>query len=288
MNAFDLLVVAVVSLVAWLSSYAIAWIRVAAPPLGVMRTNVNGREVPAVLGDAVAVGAMVGLLVLALAQFLGAGAIANEVVATAAVVTVMWAAGTWDDRRGDERARGFRGHLGALRARAVTGGIVKIAGGVAAGLVASAVVDRNGASPVAHAIETIVLVGLAANLLNLLDRAPGRAAKVAIAAAGPLLLLGPYLWAGGAVAVVAALTAVFPADLREEAMLGDAGSNPVGAVLGLGLAVTLGERGRLAAIALLLGLNLASEVWSFSRVIASVAPLRWLDELGRLDHSRRD
>ena len=64
-------------------------------------------------------------------------------------------------------------------------------------------------------------------------------------------------------------------------MLGDAGANPLGAVLGLGLAVTFGFYLDLYAIVVLLALNLASERWSFSAFIARTPPLRWVDSLGR-------
>ncbi len=66
-------------------------------------------------------------------------------------------------------------------------------------------------------------------------------------------------------------------------MLGDAGANPLGAVLGVGLAASLDEPARLVAIVVLLALNLASEKWSFSKAIEASPPLRWLDGLGRPD-----
>jgi hypothetical protein len=64
-------------------------------------------------------------------------------------------------------------------------------------------------------------------------------------------------------------------------MLGDAGANPLGAAAGVGLAVALSQGGRIAAIALLLVLNAASEVVSFSRVIERVPWLRFVDRIGR-------
>ena len=64
-------------------------------------------------------------------------------------------------------------------------------------------------------------------------------------------------------------------------MLGDAGANPVGAALGLGLALTLDRPGRIVAIAALVVLTAASEVWSFSSVIERTPGLRVLDAAGR-------
>jgi hypothetical protein len=55
----------------------------------------------------------------------------------------------------------------------------------------------------------------------------------------------------------------------------------VGAALGVALVDRFGPRGRAVALASLLGLTLASERWSFSRVIATTRPLDWADRLGR-------
>ena len=59
----------------------------------------------------------------------------------------------------------------------------------------------------------------------------------------------------------------FHGDLTGKFMLGDAGSNVLGAVVGMGLAVGLGLYWRLGVLALLLVLNLLSERYSFTRLI---------------------
>ena len=132
-----------------------------------------------------------------------------------------------------------------------------------------------------YVVEAAALIALSANLLNLLDRAPGRAAKVALLAAIPLVFLGAEQWVTAAGGLLGALVVCLVPDLRERAMLGDAGANPLGAGLGLALALSLDRPGRMIALALLVVVNLASERWSFSRRIQRVAWLRALDELGR-------
>jgi UDP-N-acetylmuramyl pentapeptide phosphotransferase/UDP-N-acetylglucosamine-1-phosphate transferase len=127
-----------------------------------------------------------------------------------------------------------------------------------------------------------MLVALTANLVNLTDRAPGRAAKVTLMAAVPLMVVGEPLWSIAAAPLIGALLGCFGPDLKERAMLGDAGANPLGAVAGLGILLSLSPWWRWTAIVILLALNLASEKWSFSRVIERVPPLRWLDSVGRL------
>ena len=67
-------------------------------------------------------------------------------------------------------------------------------------------------------------------------------------------------------------------------MLGDAGANVLGAVLGLGVVITCSPGVRTVVLVLVAALNLASEWVSFSRVIAAVPPLRAADRWGRLPY----
>ena len=62
-------------------------------------------------------------------------------------------------------------------------------------------------------------------------------------------------------------------------MLGDAGANALGAVLGLALLQRAPVRPALAA---LVAVTAVSEVVSYSRVIDAVPPLRWVDRAGGL------
>ncbi len=64
-------------------------------------------------------------------------------------------------------------------------------------------------------------------------------------------------------------------------MLGDTGSNLLGAVAGVWLLTTLGGDGRLIALAVVAALTIYGELRSISKTIDSVPPLRWLDSLGR-------
>jgi UDP-N-acetylmuramyl pentapeptide phosphotransferase/UDP-N-acetylglucosamine-1-phosphate transferase len=261
----------------------LARLRLQAPPERLMRTNVSGSRVPAVLGGPYAIATLIVLVLLQMAAALGWGAARTKEtgLAVAVVVVVMALAGTFDDLRGNESARGFKGHLRAAASLSVTGGVIKLASGAAAGLVAGLLVADGGAI-----VEVALLVALTANLVNLMDRAPGRACKVSLVVAAPLVAVGDPGWVVAAVGLLGALAGCLSLDLSERAMLGDAGANPLGAVLGLGLGMSLETTGRLSAIALLVVLNAASERWSFSRAIERVGWLRTLDDIGRTGNSR--
>jgi UDP-N-acetylmuramyl pentapeptide phosphotransferase/UDP-N-acetylglucosamine-1-phosphate transferase len=127
------------------------------------------------------------------------------------------------------------------------------------------------------------VVALAANLGNLLDRAPGRAGKFGLLSFAALAIatLLPSELAGVAV-VAGALGALFLDDLHERLMLGDAGANAFGGAMGLGVVLAGGATLRLVVLIVLAALNLLSEVVSFSRVINAVPALRAFDRAGRL------
>jgi UDP-GlcNAc:undecaprenyl-phosphate GlcNAc-1-phosphate transferase len=247
----------------------------ARPPAGAAtwtRTNHRGETVTLLAGPAVAIGGMAGAI--------AAGASRRDRLAAVVAAAGAAAFGGYDDLAGDRRSTGFRGHLGALRKGELTTGAVKLAGigatGLTAALLADAGSSRDGA---ADRVIDAALVAGAANLVNLFDLRPGRAIK-ATALAGGLLAAA----AGDAAAVgapVAAAAALLPEDLGERAMLGDAGANALGALLGMAAATTLRRRDRLAVLSVIVGLTAASEYVSFTQVIERTGPLRWLDMLGR-------
>jgi hypothetical protein len=244
-----------------------------------VRTNVDGRLVPAVLGHALVLGAILGNSLVAIVWIFIPRLSFGSTRMTGAVcvaLLLLFFGGIWDDFGGDEPDRGFRGHLTAARHGRVTGGLVKIAAGCLAGVAAGAILGRGWA-----VLEIGAIVALTANFVNLLDRAPGRAGKAGLLIGIPLALFGSPSWTVVATGLLGALIACLPFDLRGRGMLGDAGANPLGGVLGLGLAVSLAHPGRLVAIAVLLLLNLLSERISFSRVIEATPALKWVDMLGR-------
>lgn len=174
--------------------------------------------------------------------------------------------------------RGWRGHARALRSGSLSTGAVKALGALA---LAAYVVSGRGLESWRYLADVALLI-LATNLFNLLDLRPGRAEKgLALLGVGlcigawtiaPIELLGVF---AGPVLVGAWFT------LRERAMLGDTGSNLIGAIAGIWLLSTLGADARLIALAIVAGLTIYGELRSISATIDSLPPLRWLDSLGR-------
>jgi UDP-N-acetylmuramyl pentapeptide phosphotransferase/UDP-N-acetylglucosamine-1-phosphate transferase len=244
------------------------------------RTNFRGSDVPVGVGVLLPVVLVAAGALLVLADRLEWAEIHDGALRTAvATATGFGLLGLLDDLAGDATAKGFAGHLRALAGGRLTTGAVKLfGGGAVAVLVSSAGSDERPGRLLADA----ALIALAANLANLLDRAPGRAAKVVLLAAVPVALSAGVdgRLAGPAVVAGATIALLWP-DLRERLMLGDAGANVLGAVWALSVVLTTAATTRTAVLVALVVLNLASELVSFSAVIDRTPPLRALDRLGR-------
>jgi hypothetical protein len=149
--------------------------------------------------------------------------------------------------------RGFRAHLRAGR----TTGVLKLVGIPLVGLVRT------------RSVSGALLVALSANFLNQLDTRPGRALKAYV------------LGAAAVDAPLALAVLLLPYDLGEMGMLGDSGSNGLGALLGLYSVNRFTGKGRWVAIGALAGLTLLGESRSLGELIERTPGLRELDRLGR-------
>jgi hypothetical protein len=250
---------------------------------GLVRTNYRGARLAFPLGALLATAALVALAPLAfLDDRADLDLLSPDLRQWMPYLLGVAFLGFLDDSLGQGEAadapRGWRGHTRALRSGSLSTGAVKALGALA---LAAYVVSGRGLESWRYIADVALLI-LATNLFNLLDLRPGRAEKgLALLGAGlclgawtfsPLELLGIF---AGPVLVGAAFT------LRERAMLGDTGSNLLGAVGGVWLLTTLGADARLIALAAVAGLTIYGELRSISATIESVPPLRWLDSLGR-------
>ena len=169
--------------------------------------------------------------------------------AIAAVTAIGLADDLWSGKE-----RGFKAHLAAGR----TTGVLKLAG------IPLVALWRT------RSLSAALLVGASANLMNQLDTKPGRALKAYIAAA--FVLDAPL---GLAVLLL-------PYDLRERLMLGDAGSNALGAMVGFKSVDRFRGWGRWAAVAGVVAFNLVGERRSLGELIERTPVLSEVDQLGRL------
>lgn len=172
--------------------------------------------------------------------------------AVAAVAALGLADDVWS---GPER--GFRNHLRGGR----TTGVLKLVGIPAVALAAT------------RSLSGALLVGLSANAVNQLDTRPGRALKGYLIARAAL---GGRPRRADALAVL-----LLPYDLREMGMLGDAGSNALGAVLGFESVRRCTGAKRWAAIGALATLTIVGERRSLGAWIERSRVLGPLDRLGR-------
>jgi hypothetical protein len=250
---------------------------------GLVRENYRGTQLAFPLGAVLAMVALVALAPLAvLNDRASLDLLEPELRRWLPYLLGIAFLGFLDDALGQGAAaatpRGWRGHWGALREGSLSTGAIKALGALA---LAAYVVSGRGLESWRYVADVALLI-LATNLGNLLDLRPGRAEKgLALLGAGlclgawtlaPIELLGIFV---GPVLVGAWLT------LGERAMLGDTGSNLIGAIAGVWLLTILGDDGRLVALAIVLALTIYGELRSISATIESVPPLRWLDSLGR-------
>lgn len=245
---------------------------------GLVRPNFRGDEVP--------VGAGVHLLLCLVPAYalvcIFLPELHPELPAYLTLVLGFGLLGLLDDARGDRSASGLGGHLRALLTkRQFTTGLAKALLGM---LLCWYVARWMLGLPRLDAVAASLTIALSANTLNLLDVRPGRAGAFTLLCAGAISLTAWQSHAqtvsGPLLAALWALVPLYLADRRGEAMMGDAGSNLLGAVLGLAWVLWRPWPSSLwTALALLALLHAVTERWSLTALIERVPPLRALDRL---------
>ncbi|HZO89509.1 MAG TPA: hypothetical protein VFB38_14370 [Chthonomonadaceae bacterium] len=245
---------------------------------GRLEANFRGERIPQSYGLVILLWAGT-MLTLAAALF---PADRREILTWLIAVVGFGTLGFVDDTWGDRCIKGLRGHFrAALRGRTFTTGFLKAVGGA---LLALGLGFRCYPVNPALALLAAALIALSANVINLLDLRPGRAGAVFLLGAALLLA---YSFRTGAHAGVPPLLyvalptlLVYERDARARVMMGDVGSNLLGACLGLALAASPASPWtKLIALLGLVGLHLLAERASLTALIEKNPTLRALDRL---------
>ena len=251
---------------------------------GFVRQNYRGHQVAFPAGIALIAASLVALAPLALIDELDDGKV-FKADAGMALTYVLGVAllGLLDDLvGGDGHARGWRGHARATLAGGFSTGALKAVGALG---IALFVLSGRGLDTGEYLLA-VALVVLATNLFNLLDLRPGRSVK-ALILVGAGVSIGSRdlypLWTLGL--FVGPVLVLLPFDLRERAMLGDTGSNAIGAMAGLWLVLALSTLAQLIALGVIAIATVYGEFRSLSQLIERTPLLRQLDSLGRASHA---
>jgi UDP-N-acetylmuramyl pentapeptide phosphotransferase/UDP-N-acetylglucosamine-1-phosphate transferase len=264
---------------------------------GFVRANYRGAQVAFPAGIALVAAALVALVPLALVDELTSADVFRPDSGTVVLYVVGVAVlGLLDDLVGSGALgspappqpdaapppRGWRGHARATLTGGFSTGTLKAAGSLGLALF----VLRGRGLDSGEYLLAVALVVLVTNLFNLLDLRPGRSAK-ALILLGAGLTIGSRnvhpLWTLGL--FLGPALVLLPFDLRERAMLGDTGSNVLGAVAGLWLVLALSTLGQAIALGVVAAMTVYGEFRSLSELIERTPLLRQLDSLGRATHA---
>lgn len=205
------------------------------------------------------------------------------------VITGMGLLGLLDDLIGTNEHKGFKGHFTALlkENRLTSGGFKAIFGAIIAMVFSLATLNLMNLewklSVIWIILINFLLVVLGANTINLFDLRPGRAGKVFLLGFILILAFSQHFedYVGLFIPILAIVLFYLPFDLKAKAMLGDVGSNLLGATLGIMMAWMLSDFGKIVAVIILAALQYAAERYSFTDIIAKYRWLEYLDNWGR-------
>ncbi|HOJ77514.1 MAG TPA: phospho-N-acetylmuramoyl-pentapeptide-transferase [Bacillota bacterium] len=192
-----------------------------------------------------------------------------------------------DDLIGTNEYKGFKGHFKALlfEKKLTTGGFKAIFGALIAMVFAISTAKLYDAGFFTWWIilSSFLFVVLGANTINIFDLRPGRAGKVFIIAFLLIIAFSKDLesYIGLFVPILAIMLYYLRFDLKARIMLGDVGSNVLGATLGMMMAWMLTDFGKIIALIILVAIQVIAEKYSFTALIEKYGWLRYLDELGR-------
>ena len=268
----SILYVITLSIAATAIAFPIMWLIARSPKL--RRPNFQGRVIPTAFGFVLTLAAVPVYAIL-----MRKGEVGHLVPYIIAVVG-FGVLGFVDDLFGTRDAGGFRGHIGLLCRGRVSTGLIKAVGGGIVGFLVAYLFFSHPRLAAVTALDGLLII-LSTNTLNLLDLRPGRA--VSCFWIGILAVM--FAWPERNATLFALMPVLVPAvillllDRSAKVMIGDAGSNVLGAVLGIGIALRCGVPAKIGVLLFLISVNVYSERFSISKLIESNRVLRSVDRL---------
>lgn len=271
--------------------------------------NYSGRKVALGLGVVWLAWALVNMLYVILPAGLKWSYYAIPVESSIWLVLFAVMVGFVDDFFGDKSSQGFKGHIKELFKGRLSTGAMKLFLISGASFIFAWIryLDMGYGYPFFTHLGLSLLAGaaiaLTCNFINLTDLRPGRASKAYMILLVPVLIalcyytastsgeygLNQVIFTGLEVLanvlwLLAPVIATIGYDLKEKAMLGDAGASGLGVLVGIAMIAAIDHIIWLLALytVLMFVLNLASEKISFSKVIETNTLLKKVDMLGRL------
>lgn len=194
-----------------------------------------------------------------------------------ALIMTMAFVGFIDDLIGSRLIGGLRGHLSQIRFGILTTGALKAVVGLAVSVVISAAVSNT----VLIFLLNLGVLTLSINAANLFDLRPGRAIKVFGGASLAVFIFSysSVFW-GYWGFIIPPIAGLLWGDLKQKTMMGDSGSNALGAILGLSFVINLTWPANLIIFGVLVALHLVAERYSINTFIEKTPVIRELDGLG--------
>ncbi|WP_353892358.1 hypothetical protein PRVXH_001703 [Proteinivorax hydrogeniformans] len=186
------------------------------------------------------------------------------------VYTAVFLFGYIDDISNDKTNKGFKGHTKAFLKGNLTSGFLKACG---IPLILLIYITRFSLL----AIIEVIFLSMLVNLFNFLDLRPGRCQKVFIFSFLPLTLLtsNPQDYF-----ILGVIMVTLYLDLTELSVLGDGGSNLLGALVALKV-LNLPIGIKLFIYFIVLVMTIIGEKYSYNRLISKSKLLSFIDQIGR-------
>ncbi len=245
----------------------------------VLTKNWRGRPVAGASGLIIMISLLftIAIYILQAAARPGGGSVASGLVVFLMMIFVVGLLGFIDDILGDRRDSGFRGHFRRLKEGKLTSGALKAIGGFSVAIIVAGVYSNT----ILILILNALLLALSINSFNLLDLRPGRSIKIFLLAALAIFIASyrDPIWILWAFALPPILVLLW-ADLTEQSMLGDTGSNIIGAIIGYTLMLVLNWPVKLVILILMALFHYYTEKHSLTELVMRIRILRKFDELG--------